>query len=265
LHNFNGVDGTYPNELILGTDGNFYGTTTSGGAYADYGTVFKVTPAGLLTTMHSFDYNDGANPLAGLVQAADGSFYGTTGVGAGNDDGTVFRITRGGKLTTIHTFDYTDGFGPAAPLIQAADGNFYGTTSGGGAYCASELGCGTIFKMALDGTLITLHSFDFTDGFEPVAALLQARDGDFYGTTEFGGNNSACPTFGCGTIFKITPEGALTTLHAFESTDGSNIIAGLLQVGNGTFYGAAANGGTSEACTDGCGTIFILSVEPGRP
>lgn len=263
LHNFNGLDGMYPIALILGADGNFYGTSLSGGAYTYYGTVFRVTPSGVLTTLHSFDYDDGAEP-AGLLQASDGNFYGTTAEGGANDDGTAFRVTPGGTLTTIHTFDYTDGSASAAPLIQAKDGNFYGTTSGGGAYCESELGCGTVFRMTPSGALTTLHSFDFVDGFAPVAALLQASNGDFYGTTEFGGS-SACPTLGCGTIFKITAQGTLTTLHTFESTDGSNIIAGLIRLGNGAFYGAAANGGTSQACTTGCGTLFKLSVQPGQP
>ena len=134
---------------MQGSDGNFYGTTSAGGTYG-IGTVFRITPSGALTTLHSFTGSDGANPEAALVQSADGSFYGTTNAGGpsghGNGYGTVFRITPTGVLTTIHSFAGSDGFSPQASLIQGSDGNLYGTTSAGG-----DKGIGTVFKITPGG------------------------------------------------------------------------------------------------------------------
>ena len=189
------------------TDGSFYGTTSAGGVHG-YGTVFKITPAGRLTSLHSFESaTNGANPNAGLVQATDGNFYGTTSGGGVNGHGTVFKITTSGRLTTLHSFDSTDGAAPIAGLVQATDGNFYGTTSEGGIN-----GYGTVFKLNPARRLTTLHNFDLTDGATRIAGLVQATDGNFYGTTYEGGaqaqhNNCVSIQFsnGCGTIFKITP------------------------------------------------------------
>ena len=233
--------------LVLGADGNFYGTTYEGGA-GIYGTVFKITSAGALTTLHSFDDTDGAYPYGGaLIQATNGSFYGTTYVGGAHGDGTVFRITSGGTLTTLHSFDYTDGEAPVGGVIQGTDGNLYGTTIEGGAN-----GDGTVFKITLGGTLTTLHSFDGTDGKEPYAALVQASNGTFYGTTLQGGANLR------GTAFTITSGGTLTTLYNFCSqtvcTDGYAPDAALIQATDGNFYGTTAGGGTT-----GHGTAFEIT------
>src|SRR6267378_3149959 len=129
--------------LIQGTDGNFYGTTANGGAFSA-GTVFQLTPAGTLTVLHEFaGGTDGAAPVAGLIQAADGNFYGTTSQGGASNAGTVFQLTPAGTLTVLHEFaGGTDGAAPVAGLIQAADGNFYGTTTQGGASNA-----GTVFQL----------------------------------------------------------------------------------------------------------------------
>ena len=116
--------------------GTSTGQRRRAGPTAD-GTVFKITPSGTLTTLHSFDGTDGANPYAGLVQATDGNFYGTTSSGGANGDGTVFKITPSGTLTTLYSFcsqsGCTDGANPDAGLVQATNGNFYGTTLDGGA------------------------------------------------------------------------------------------------------------------------------------
>ena len=130
------------------------------------GTVFKITPSGTLTTLHSFDGSDGVRPFAALVQATDGNFYGTTVLG-GNDNchlgyGTIFKITPTGTLTTLHSFDGPEGRYPSATLIQTRDGNLYGTTGNGGANLD-----GTVFKITPSGTLTTLHSFDGSDGAWP--------------------------------------------------------------------------------------------------
>src|SRR6202050_5314083 len=215
LVNFDGTDGDGPgySSLIQGTDGNFYGTTGSGGEN-NYGTVFKVSSAGLLTTLYSFcaqaNCVDGSYPQAGLVQATDGDFYGTTFEGGANDLGSVFKITSDGDLTTLHSFDSTDGSSPEGVLIQA-NGGFYGTTYERG---ASDRG--TVFKMSASGTVTTLYNFciqtNCTDGAYPEAGLVLGTDGNFYGTTSQGGATNVC---GCGTVFRITPAGVLTTLHSF--------------------------------------------------
>jgi uncharacterized repeat protein (TIGR03803 family) len=253
-------DGEHPYAgLIQAADGDFYGTAAYGGNEG-YGTVFKMTSGGTPTTLHSFDSTDGATPFGALVQATDGDFYGTTEYGDGY--GTIFKITSGGTLTTLHGFVGSDGAFPEAGLVQAIDGNFYGTTFEGGSSTACSFGCGTVFKITPAGTLTTLHSFGNSDGAFPSAALIQATDGNFYGTTSSGGSSTACSVGGtpgpCGTVFKITPGGTLTTLHSFDYTDGSFPNAGLIQDTNGKFYGTAVDGGLS-----GDGTVFSLSIGLG--
>jgi len=169
---------------------------------------------------------DGANPFAEPVLGTDRDFYGTTFIGGLYGDGTVFKITSGGALTTLHSFDFRDGSEPVGALIQGIDGNFYGTTQNGGASSS-----GTVFEITPGGMLTTLHSFCFQtncpDGSVPDAPLVQATNGDFYGTTLFGPNSSAsCFASGCGTVFKITPRGTLTTLHSFDGTDGADPTTG---------------------------------------
>jgi len=270
LHAFVDFDGAGPNGLVQGTDGNFYGTTEGGGG-GSAGAVFKITSGGTFTTLHSFGGTDGAIPQAALIQGTDGNFYGTTTSGgvstcAPNGCGTIFKINAGGTLTTLYKFcsqpACTDGFAPDAPLMQATDGNFYGTASGGGAHSN-----GTVFKITPGGTLTTVHSFSGADGANPLAGLVQATDGNVYGTTWAGGASNACSSAPCGTVFKMTPAGTLTTVHSFVSTDGDNPFAGLLQATDGNFYGTALRGGTSKNCNVpagvGCGTIFSLGVGLG--
>ena len=259
------ADGEFPSAgLIQATDGNFYGTTSGGGA-GNHGTIYKITPSGL-TTLHSFNGADGAYPYAGLVQATNGDFYGTATFGETYNEsctegcGTVFRISPSGALTTLHSFcslaDCADGTLPYAGLVQAADGNLYGTTAAGGA----RDGVGTVFKITSSGTLTTLYSFctqvSCTDGDSPEGTLVQATDGNFYGTTKYGGANNS------GTIFKITPSGKLTTLHAFCFQRGCvehyYPVAGLVQATNGVLYGTTTDGGLY-----GVGTVFSLSVGLG--
>lgn len=157
LVNFNGTNGVNPyfETLVQGIDGNLYGTTGFGGAN-NVGTVFKITPTGTLTTLHSFaGYpTEGATPYAGLILATNGNFYGTTTAGGTKGFGTVFQITSGGVLTTLHSFDYTDGDFPTGSLVEATNGTLYGTTDGGGAG-----GNGTVFKITFGGALTTLYNF----------------------------------------------------------------------------------------------------------
>ena len=245
-------DGAYPfGGLVQGRNGNFYGTTYEGGLGG--GTVFEITPAGKLTTLHSFDGTDGYEPFGALVLATNGNFYGETSSG-GTGDGTIFEITPGGYLTTLFSFDGTNGSKPQGGLIQAASGLFYGMTGVGG----SNNG-GTIFEITTAGKLTTLYNFcslpGCADGVYPYGPLVQGTDGNFYGTTsDFDISN--------GTIFEITPGSVLTTLYTFcslpDCTDGATPIAGLLQATNGMFYGTTSLGGSGLF-----GTVFSLSTGLG--
>ncbi len=202
--------------MVLGTDGNFYGTTSTGGAH-NVGSIFQITPAGVLTVLHSFSggtagaYGNtasGANPAAGVIIGSDGNFYGTTLYGGAYLEGAVFKVTPAGVETLLHSFTgndgitgSTDGAWPVAGLVEGSDGNFYGTTVAGGAYYRE----GTVFKVTPTGVEAVLHSFSGNgaitgslDGVNPRAALIQASDGNFYGTTAIGG------TYNGGMIFKMT-------------------------------------------------------------
>jgi uncharacterized repeat protein (TIGR03803 family) len=266
------TDGAIPYAgLVQATNGDLYGTTSNGGVNGG-GTVFKITLSGTLTTLYSFcsqsACTDGEYPLGVLVQAANGDFYGTTYEGGADGYGTVFKITPSGTLTTLHSFcsqgvhpDCTDGEYPQAPLVQATNGDLYGTASSGGAS-----GNGTVFKITPSGTLTTLHTFAGypTDGSYSIAGLVQATNGDLYGTAEYGGVNCG-DMGGCGTVFKITPGGTLTTLYSFcsqggiDCTDGDSPDGGLVRATDGNFYGTTQEGGANCTTIGGCGTIFKIT------
>jgi uncharacterized protein (TIGR03437 family) len=237
------ADGIAPQGgLVQATDGNFYGTTPPSNPGYDDGTVFRCTPGGTLTTLAVGNYGNGGR----LLQATDGNLYGLTVDGGPKGYGTIFRISLAGTVSTIYNFGSasTDGRGPSGWLAQATDGNLYGVTAGGGTGSS-----GTFFKFALGGTLTTLHSFVFkTDGSGPNVGLIQATDGNFYGTTNLGGANNY------GTIFKITPAGALTTLYSLNGI--SN--AGLMQASDGKLYGI----GTTLSGVTNAGTVFSLTLPP---
>ena len=241
------ADGVSPQaNTILATDGNFYGTTYVGGTSGE-GTVFKITPAGVETVLHSFTAGatDGSLPTAGLIQGSDGNFYGTTGNGGPTGEGTVFRITPSGDETVIFAFTGQDGIGPAG-LVQGSDGNFYGTTSGGGPNFN-----GTVFMVTPAGVMTILHSFmGGADGRVASAALTLGSDGNFYGTTAGGGANDL------GTVFKITPTGVETVLHSFSggANDGISPVGALVLGADGNFYGTTQTGGPGAQ-----GTVFKIT------
>jgi uncharacterized repeat protein (TIGR03803 family) len=278
LITFDGTNGANPvGALVQGADGNLYGTASAGGANSD-GTVFKITPDGTLTTLHSFDGTDGAAPDGALVQAADGDFYGTTrwggtiaNCGQINGCGTVFKITPHGTLTTLHSFSGppTEGSQPIGGLVQGGDGNFYGTTAYGGAgHCVDDLngdGCGSVFKITTDGSLTILHNFTTSGGAYPWAPLIRGIDGNFYGTTSV---SSGQYDNGGGTVYRITKAGTLTTLYTFcaqkHCADGQNPYGWLVQDADGNFYGTTYAGGYGAECpyySRNCGAVFKLSTK----
>jgi len=206
-----------------------------------------MTPQGTVTTLHSFNSTDGSSPEAALIQSTGGNFYGTTYNGGTEGYGTIFKITSAGTLTTLHVFDdATEGRAITAGLVQASDGNFYGSTTLDG-----PNGYGAVYTTTPTGTVTVLHGFNATDGATPNALVL-ATDGNFYDTTISGGANID------GTVFQITPQGTLTTLHTFTGPDGADSFAGLVQHTNGKFYGTTRVGGSKND-----GTVFRLDVGLG--
>ncbi len=261
----NCADGTIPySGVILGTDGNLYGTTYGGGA-SYYGTVFRLTLSGSLTTLYSFcaepDCTDGRNPTGGLVQASDGALYGTTGAGGAYDDGTIFKISAAG-FETLYSFcaqgfPCPDGATPSAALIQGLDGNFYGSTwNGGTGSCTNS---GTLFKFSSSGVFTTLWDFSqCVGGAQPIAPMAELTTGQYYGTTS---------GFGIGSIFETTSSGDFKELYAFCSrencSDGREPYSALKLGNDGDAYGTTTAGGDNYVvpyCYSlGCGTIFQAS------
>jgi uncharacterized repeat protein (TIGR03803 family) len=240
-----GTNGVHPEAgLTLGPDGNFYGTTRDGGS-DNFGTIFKVTTAGTLTTLFAFNGTNGAAPQGGLALGNDGNFYGTTTLGGSVRLGTVFRFSTSGVLTTLASFNGTNGANPQCQLVMDANGNFYGTTSEQG-----PNGFGTVFRITTNGMLTTLVSFADTNGALPEDGLTLGNDGNFYGTTANGGAKDL------GTVFKMTPDGVLTTILSFTDTNGVAPLGGLVQGSDGDFYGTTGFGGTDL----GAGTIFKITT-----
>ena len=254
------TNGAAPNSFILAGDTNFYGTTSTGGT-AGNGTVFQMTPAGVLTTVFAFSGDaNGGNPT-GIGQGGDGNLYGSTTAGGTNGAGTIFTVTPGGALTTLAEFPaqagFADGTGSlpysATSTLTALDGTVYGVTMFCGNYDDSE---GSVFSLAPDGTVTTLFSFDsddngnYPDGSDPFV-LLQGPDGNLYGATSGDGPG------GYGTIFELGTDGSgFTTLVSFDSTDNGAYPNTLILGSDGNFYGTTSNGGPTDS-----GTVFEMTPD----
>lgn len=245
--------GSYPRGgVIRDGSGNFYGTTTEGGAYGS-GTVYKLSPAGKLTVLYNFGASstDGNDPVAGLVRDSLGNLYGTTYQGGANGYGTIFKISPAGEETILYNFasTSTDGFYPEAGLVMDKSGNLYGTTAYGGVHDK-----GTVFEVTATGSYSTLYSFGAgkTDGSLPAAGLTLDAKGLLYGTTSYGGANND------GTIFRLSPTAngkwKETILYSYVAGNGYLPLAGVTLDKKGNIYATAAAGGSG-----GSGTVFELS------
>lgn len=241
--------------LIQANDGNFYGTTYNGGASYNptnnpdgYGTVFRMTPAGVVTILASFEGTNGAYPIGALVQASDGNLYGTTEE-VSNGDGSLFRITTNGVLTMLYVFTGGDGATPNGSLVQGPDGALYGTCQQGGA------DGGTVFRIPLawltENTgnglfaITNFHVFDPHQWSTPSGGLILGSDGKFYGVV-FNGPASAP----YGGVYSITSNGVFTVLASFDTNYARFPYDRLLQGSDGSLYGVSEGGGN--------GTVFAV-------
>lgn len=265
------VDGNTPySTLIMDKEGNLYGTTNAGGANR-LGTVFKLTPGGTETVLHSFagGRTDGSNPYAGLVMDPKGNLYGVTSAGGnsefceGSGCGTVFEITSAGAEGVLYSFcprattTCTDGSFPRGTLLRASDGTFYGTTSNGGTSILCGGGCGTAFKLS-GRTETILHSFGAgsTDGIFPLGGLIMDSGGNLYGATNDGGSSGQY-----GTVYEISTTGTETILHNFidNGVDGLYPQGSLILDSSGNLYGATSAGGTGSFITNNGGVLYEIT------
>lgn len=299
LHSFDhSTEGAIPwGGPVFGSDGYLYGTTEAGGdlscsyiaSLAGCGSIYKADTAGNVTTLHQFSGLDGAYPSASLLQTPSGAWYGTTEFGGTNTSdcmaggtstfagcGALFSVDASQNFNVLYSFgpySAAVGVGPDAALIQAADGSIYGAslvggsvTCGGSVDGVSEPSCGTIFQLDSLGIPALEHSFSGSDGAYPAAALLQMPDGNFYGTT-VGGGDQTCSSYaspGCGTVFQMTASGAVKVLHSFAQQDGAAPDAQLIVGKDGQMYGTTLSGGSTScsggASWSGCGTVFKIDT-----
>lgn len=243
-----------PFQLIQGAGGNFYGVTSLGG-HRDLGTIFRMTPQGNLSRVFTFNGANGTRPQAALVQGRGGNFYGTTSQGGASGQGTIFKMSRAGTLQTLHSFvchqaNCPDGDFPDTKLVRGLDGSYYGTT-----YVGGSADKGVVFRIGPHGSFVVLHSFGYPTrklGAYPRGPLLQASDGNLYGTCERGG------AYGLGTIFMVTPQGQVKLFHTFGplDTEGDGPAGDLVQGSDGNLYGSTEAGGANQ-----WGTLFKINLQ----
>lgn len=257
----NCADGATPNGIILGRDGNFYGTTVYGGVNNDGpGVIFKVTPAGTYTRLYAFcteaNCADGEKPFFPPVQGKDGNFYGVATSGGTLSGGVIYKLTSSGTYSVLYNFPTSspDGAYPWA-IAQDVDGNFVGTADGG------TSGYGVVFKITPSGHYTVLHNFAPNENLGPPATpLTLGSDGNLYGT--FVGGGSGSWFFAWGGIYEITPKGEFKSLYGFCcSARGFSSLDPVFQGTDGNFYGTTAFGGIGgwKGEAFGFGTAFQFS------
>jgi uncharacterized repeat protein (TIGR03803 family) len=250
LHTFNGTDGSDAySALVVGPDGALYGSTYEGGNGSGgytHGTLFRVETNGTFTELHTFNGTDGSGPSAALVVGPDGALYGSTYEGGTNGDGTLFRLETNGRFTKLYDFDYAAGGGPEAALVVGPDGALYGSSLSGGTNGPfPNYGYGTLFRLETNGSFTSLHSFNGTDGDQPMTALTVGPGGALYGS-------------GNGPLFRVETDGTFTIVNGFNSTIGAGPKAALVVGPDGALYGSTATGGTGQS--GGYGTLFRLET-----
>jgi uncharacterized repeat protein (TIGR03803 family) len=250
---FGGSYGWWSGPLTVGRNGILYGTTYEGGnpTFNDgegAGIVYSITTGDAYGLVAWFDETNGELGGENLVQGSDGNFYGPAFDDGAYEAGTIFKSTNG-LFTSIFSFnEVSNGAGPTS-LSVGPDGNFYGTTQYGTTNVNIE-GLGTLFKLTTNGVLTTLLLFNGTNGASPEAPMVLAPDGNFYGTTLFGGTNNY------GVIFRLTTNGTMTPLvELTNDVHGGLLYGGLTPGPGGTLYGMTTEGGTN-----GDGTIFVLNL-----
>jgi uncharacterized repeat protein (TIGR03803 family) len=260
---FNSTNGSYPQAaMTLGNDGNFYGTTSTYGGYNGvYGTVFRITTNGALTTLVAFNYTDGAYPVAALTLGNDGNFYGTTWCGGTSAYGwgTVFQVTTNGALTTLVDCDWDNEAYPVAALTLGNDGNFYGTSLEGSS------GYGSMFRVTTNGALTMLGSFASTNGAYPYARLTLGSDGNFYGTTS--GIGPGGYVDGMGTVFRLLLPPVITVQPQSQTNNAGATVIFLVSVASPNPLGYQwqkdgtnlVNGGNMSGATTNPLSITALS------
>jgi uncharacterized repeat protein (TIGR03803 family) len=254
IHSFqDNSDGEEPYAaLTAGTDGFLYGTTYYGGNGGGYGTIFKISTSGVLTTLHSVSYSaEGGYLYNGVTMGPDGNLYGEAFEGGPNGAGTIFSLTTSGSFSLLYALSYSgsSGYYPQyTNMVTGTDGNLYGTVSEGG-----QQSYGTIFQLTTSGSISFIHEMSYSDGGYLYSGLCVGQDGNLYGVGNDGGDN------GNGSVFQVTTTGTFTVLHSFSySTDGGDPQAPLLAGTDGYLYGVAESGGTA-----GNGTVFQVAPVPG--
>jgi uncharacterized repeat protein (TIGR03803 family) len=225
-------NGEFPLALIQASDGNYYGVTNfSGPGSVAMGNVFKVTPDGRLSVIYTFlpdlqgHYPHGADPSS-LVEGEDGFLYGTASGGGARGQGIVFKLSKEGAIRILHTFcsdaHCTDGHFPVG-LILAHDGDFYGGTQ-----ALSSPSVAVVFRITPGGSFTVLHRFDIATEGPGLLGMIQASDGNVYGTTVGQMTRKTV-------LFRLTPDGQFNVLQTFEFPQFATSAPS--EASNGKLYG----------------------------
>ncbi|HWA89566.1 MAG TPA: choice-of-anchor tandem repeat GloVer-containing protein [Rhizomicrobium sp.] len=248
LHSFSGSDGEGPDGGVIVTKKGVVIGTAGGGGTSGNGVIFQITKKGKFKVLHNFSSNDGSFIRGDLVGDKDGNLYGTALFGGVNGDGTVFKYAADGTFSVLHAFNGDDGEFPEHGVVLDRAGNLYGVTAFGG-----DSDNGTVFKIASDGTFSTLHSFAGSDdGSFLYGGLDIDSDGNLYGSTTEGGTGDS------GTVFKMAPNGNVTTLYNFTGgADGGSPQGDMLRMGK-NLYSVADEGG-DPGCL--CGVVYEITAK----